>query len=338
MLQVLHELPPGLLECTAGDVVKLLPGPSLIHLPGRQEQPLFVSVLLHGDEDTGLRAMQELLIHYRERELPRALSLFIGNVTAAQAGQRRLESQPDFNRVWPGGSAGACPESQMAQRVVDEMRTRKVFASVDIHNNTGINPHYGCINRLEPEFLHLAAWFSRTVVYFTHPRGTQTAAFAELCPAVTLECGKPGTQHGVEHARDFVDGCLHLAQFPEDAVHHEDVDLYETLAVVKVPAEISFNFIDQEADIRFDPALDHLNFRELRAETPFAELRCKHGLPLQAWDREGRDIAEHLFVNMGGRLCTRVPFMPAMLTLKEQAIRQDCLCYAMHRLALPARD
>jgi len=45
------------------------------------------------------------------------------------------------------------------------MRLRDVFASVDIHNNTGLNPHYGCVTALRHASLHLAAMFSRTVVY-----------------------------------------------------------------------------------------------------------------------------------------------------------------------------
>ena len=55
-----------------------------------------------------------------------------------------------------------------------------MFASIDIHNNTGLNPHYGCVNRLDPPFLHLATLFSRIVVYFKRPLGVQSAAFASV--------------------------------------------------------------------------------------------------------------------------------------------------------------
>ncbi|HBC41553.1 MAG TPA: peptidase M14, partial [Pseudanabaena sp.] len=37
----------------------------------------------------------------------------------------------------------------MAQQVIAEMRSRGVFASIDVHNNTGRNPHYGFITHLE---------------------------------------------------------------------------------------------------------------------------------------------------------------------------------------------
>jgi len=44
-------------------------------LPGRRPTPLFVSVLLHGNEDSGVVALQSVLRAYAGRRLPRALSI-----------------------------------------------------------------------------------------------------------------------------------------------------------------------------------------------------------------------------------------------------------------------
>ena len=93
------------------------------------------------------------------------------------------------------------------REVMSRMADREIFASIDVHNNTGINPHYACINRVDNQFLHLAAQFSRTVVYFIRPLGVQSMAMSHICPAVTLECGKVGQQHGVDHALDYLDAC-----------------------------------------------------------------------------------------------------------------------------------
>jgi succinylglutamate desuccinylase len=192
MLNILENLPPKLLEVPAEGLHELLGGPTLIHLPGREPAPLFVSVLLHGNESTGFYAVQALLRDYRSRELPRALSLFIGNVAAASEGQRYLDTQPDYNRAWPGTEFADLPEVRMMQQLVEIMAARRAFASIDVHNNTGINPHYACINRIDNRFLHLAALFSRTVVYFIRPLGVQSMAMSGVCPATTIECGKSG--------------------------------------------------------------------------------------------------------------------------------------------------
>ena len=332
MLTQYDTLPPGLLDLPAARLGEVLPGPTLIHLPGRRTRPLFVSVLLHGNEDTGWLAAQSVLKKFATAELPRALSLFIGNVEAARTGQRRLDGQPDYNRVWPGGEEAHPAEAAMMQEVVDAMRARGVFASIDIHNNTGLNPHYACVNRLEQDFLHLAVLFSRIVVYFIRPRGVQSAAFAELCPAVTVECGKPGTPGGVEHAAAFMEACLHLSEFPAHPLPPHDVDLFHTVATVKVPQQLSFGFGAPDADIDFVPELDHYNFRELAHGDAWGRVRQGR---LLALDETGTDIGDRLFDYRKNEITLRRPLMPAMLTRDERVIRQDCLCYLMERIAYP---
>ena len=328
MLTELTTIPDGLPGLGATKLYKSLDGPTLIHLPGRNPEPLFVSVLLHGNEDTGWEAMRQLLLKYQGRELPRALSLFIGNVSAAKVGARRLNGQLDYNRIWKGGGEA---EHQMAQQVIEAMRRRKVFASIDIHNNTGLNPHYACINVQGHRFLHLATLFSRTVVYFTCPDAVQSMAFSKLCPAVTVECGKVGERRSVEHALEFVEAALHLDHFPEHAVSPQDYDLFHTVATVKVPESVSFDFGQNRAELQFSPDLDHLNFRELPSGTLLAQANGEQAR-LEAWDEAGMDVAERFFLNDQGSLKTRLPVMPSMLTLNEEVIRQDCLCYLMERL------
>jgi hypothetical protein len=333
MLSSREDLPEGLLEASPSELYRLLPGPSLIHLAGRRPAPLLVSVLLHGNESTGFLAVQALLQRYRSRELPRALSLFIGNVAAARLGQRRLDGQPDFNRIWRGGPG---PEHAMAQAVLQDMRRRQVFASVDLHNNTGINPHYACVNRLDHRFLHLATLFSRTVVLFAQPDTVLSLAFAELCPSVTLECGLPGTPYGTDHALEFLEACLHLAEFPAHPVPPHDLDLFHTVATVKVSEGLSFGFGfgfgRADRDIRFLPDLDHLNFRELPSGTLLGWTDGAAQPALQVWDERGESVSERYFAMDNGEIRLAQPVMPAMLTRDEKVIRQDCFCYLMERL------
>ncbi len=335
-LTVLENLPEGLLERDASQLHEVLHGPTLIHLPGRRREPLFVSVLLHGNEDTGWEAMRRVLARARVHGLPRALSLFIGNVAAARRGLRRLDGQVDYNRVWPGTPEPHLPEAALMRQVTEAMAARAVFASVDIHNNTGRNPHYACVNRLAPHFLHLATLFSRTVVYFLRPLGVQSAAFAELCPAVTIECGRPGTAHGESHAADYVEACLNLAAFPGHPVAPHDIDLYHTVATVRLPEAVSFGFEPAEADVVFPADLDRLNFHELPAGSVLGRIRPGLDTALEVTDEHGADVGRRLFDWQDGRLQLRRRLMPAMLTTDARIIRQDCLCYLMERLPYPA--
>jgi hypothetical protein len=335
LLRHYQGLPPGFLDATPAQLAGLLGGPSLIHLPGRREQPLFASVLLHGNETTGVLALQSLLRAFHDRELPRALSIFVGNVEAARDGVRRMAGQPDYNRVWPGSEHPDSPEQRMMAEVLDIMRLRRPFASVDVHNNTGINPHYACVNRIDHRFMRLASLFSRTLVYFVRPVGVQSMAFAELCPAVTVECGKVGQSAGEAHAREFLEACLHLSDIPDHPVAPHDVDLFHTVAIVRVPTVFSFGFGDNPVDICFTEDLDHMNFRELPAGTALAHLNGVDGMPLEARDETGREVADSFFIVKDNVLRTTRVVMPSMFTLDERVIRQDCLGYLMERYPLP---
>jgi succinylglutamate desuccinylase len=337
MLNERHDIPEGLLDAEVGDLQELLGGPTLLHLPGRQPQPLFVTVLAHGNESTGFYALQSLLKHYQDAELPRALSVLIGNVSAAHHGLRRLDGQADYNRVWPGTETPDVPEAQMMQQVVERMRARAPFASIDLHNNTGINPHYACINRVDNRFLQLAALFSRTVVYFIRPLGVQSMAMSALCPAVTIECGKPDQQYGAQHARDFIDACLRMREIPDHPVASHDVDLFHTVAIVKVPEQVSFSFTDEAVDLRLFSNLDHLNFRELPAGTQLGWLRDGAGTSLDVRDDNDQQVFDYYFTADDGVLRSARAFMPSMFTLDEHIIRQDCLGYLMERLLPDSR-
>lgn len=329
-------LPEGFTETPPGRIHELVPEPTLFHLKGRREPPLFISVLLHGNEPVGLQAIQALMRGLTASGLPRSLYLFVGNVRAAAEGVRRLPGQPDFNRVWPGTDHPDCPETALMRQVVDQVTQGPLFASIDVHNNTGLNPHYACVNRLDNGFLQLATLFGRTVVYFIRPRGVQSMALAPHCPAVTLECGKPKAAHGIDHARDYLHACLNLAAIPDTPVAHQDLDLFHTVAQVKVPDAVSISFTPGQAALVFDPDLDHMNFRELPAGTVLAKVHSGHPPHLVAHDEQGVDVTPHYFDTLRDRLVLTRRVMPSMLTLDETIIRQDCLCYLMERMAPPA--
>lgn len=352
MLTTLNQLPDGFENCSTENLHTVLSGPTLIHLEGKHKEPLFVSVLLHGNEPTGLLALQLFLKKMKGKPLPRSLSLFVGNVDAAKENHRHLHKQPDYNRVWPYHSShqenepdaeGGTPEHAMMKHIVDVMREKNVFASIDVHNNTGLNPHYGCINKLDHHFFHLATLFSRTVVYFIRPKGVQSMAFADICPAVTVECGKPDQAYGATHAADFINSCLHLSNLPNHPVAAHDMVLFHTVATVTVPDHICFDFNDtsskndatkeKSVDIFFPTNLDHLNFTELTTGTTLGYLNNdKTEIPLCVTDEHGKDATTHYLTLEAGELRSAREFMPSMFTLDKEVIRQDCLGYLMERM------
>ena len=327
-----NAFPEALSDLPSCELWRALKGPSLFRIEGRNPQPLFVSVLLHGNEDTGWQAVQSVLKDAGAHGLPRTLLLFIGNTDAARANVRTLPAQADYNRTWPGTVMADTPEAGLMRQVTDIVRKAAPFASIDIHNNTGHNPHYACVNDLADPFLHLARLFSRTVVYFKKPLGVQSAALAGICPAVTVECGRVGAKAGVAHAAEFVHAALALSHFPSDPVPEHDIDLLQTRAIVKVPASLSFSFDGSPADFEFRSDLDHLNFSELAPGTHFGRLGKEQSARLDVSSGGDFSLASDYFGYAGGDVQLARSAIPAMLTLDPDAIKLDCLGYLMHRI------
>jgi succinylglutamate desuccinylase len=335
MLDIFDRIPDGLLELESTQLWQLLNRPTLIHLEGDRKPALFVSILLHGNETTSWLAMRELLRKYQNQKLPRSLSLFIGNIEGARYRQRHLADQPDYNRIW-GDASAPLPEQIMAQKVITEMRSRGVFASIDIHNNTGRNPHYGCITRLDKHSRQLARLFDKTVVYYTSPKTVQSFAFGKFCPAIVLECGQPDKPDGTAHALEYLETCLNLNSFddlPDSAI--ADIDLFHTVAIVKVPEQINFSFRGEpDDDITFPSEMDCLNFCELPIGANFGKAKTKKAY-LSAVNEEGEEKCDRYFQIQDGEITLKAPVMPSMLSLNIDIVRQDCLCYLMERLPKP---
>ena len=329
MLNETDILPAGLLEAEAVQLHELLGSPTLIHLQGEKAEPLFISTLLHGNETTGFYAVQQLLREYQDKPLPRAVTIFIGNVEAAAAEQRRLDSQPDYNRVWPGSNHDNCAETDMMRHVTNIMRKRKPFASIDIHNNTGYNPHYACVNILNPHCIQLAGMFGNTVVYFTSPKGVQSAAFSDFCPAVVLECGQSGDADGISHSTRFLQAVLNTDKLPSG--HPQHIKLFHTVARVTVPETFSLG-TDDSADIRLNAELEKMNFEQLGNGSIFAGLKPDSNARLLVSNESNEDVSDEFFASKASKIVLKKNATLSMYTTNEKAIRQDCLCYLMEQI------
>ena len=110
------------------------------------------------------------------------------------------------------------------------------------------------------------------------------------------------------------------------------MDVYQTVARVTVPKNHSFSFSDSTADIRFDTKLDNMNFTELTNDTSFGITQNESNANLIVWDEHEQEVTDEYFIKRDDNIVLIKHVMPAMLTLDEKIIRQDCLCYLMTRL------
>ncbi len=316
----------------ANQLYQFLRAPTLFHLSGQQSKRLFISVLLHGNETSGWEAVRQYLKLYKNKLLPRSISLFIGNIQAARYGKRVLDHQQDYNRSWSTEQSDNLTEEQdLMRQVIVEMSRLPLFASIDLHNNTGLNPYYSCINHRQNEFYHLAWLFSRTAVYFTQPNTLQSMAFSRFCPAVTLECGQPGKSSGVDYIMSYLDKVMALTQLSSQPTGADEMHLYRIVATVKIPPQVSFGFNKNNVQLSLNEDLERYNFRLLAANSHWGEVG-KEAEALDVTDEQGNKVFSDYFTIEQSRLYNNKECIPAMITTDEKVIRQDCLCYLMQRL------
>jgi len=328
MLNEMSHIPEALLSAKTEELADILGAPTLFHLNGINKQPLFICTLLHGDETTGFYAIQRLLKKHKNKPLPRAISIFIGNIAAAKQNQRRLDSQDDYNRIWPGSHHSDSAEKDMMQTITHIMEKKKPFASIDIHNNTGKNPHYGCINILNPHGLVLASKFSDIAVYFTDPKGVQSSAFADFCPSIVLECGQASDQSGEDHALAYLETILQLDDLSSHNRNH--LKLYHTIARVTIPKTVSVG--EHTDDLVLNTQLEEKNFHQIQPGTEFASINTNKEKLIIVNSESHEDITDEYIERQGTKLLFIKPITLAMFTCNEKAIRQDCVCYFMEEL------
>ena len=353
-LRCLQEVPAGLLDAEPHELAALLGGPTLLHLEGGTGGPakaaaaLFVSVLLHGNETSGWYAVRRLLREHSR--LPRDLVLFIGNVEAAARGVRTLPGQGDFNRMWRAPTG-------VARQVMQRAAGIPLLAVVDLHNNTGRNPHYAVLTDLSPGSLGLAALFGDTAVYIEEPATVLTRAFSPQTPNVTLELGPVGDSQATTRAYDFLCRLLPLQSIPPASP--ASLRLYRTLARVHPRPGARFGFarygtdaqatdgnrgtpgalpgaagqVGREAlDLVLNDAVEAANFARLPPGTVFAT--APKGLALRVLDNDHEEATERFFAERNGCILLKTAVVPAMYTTDPSVVRQDCLCYFMAPLAL----
>lgn len=319
-------LPLALARTGVRDVRRIFPNPALVSLKGRRPDPLFLAILLHGNETVGFEVLKRLHAWMGRHLLPRSLLIFVGNVAAAEAGTRMLAGCRDYNRLWQGGSG---PEFELAQEVLAEVRAAKPFAAIDLHNNTGANPLYSLIHNERAADRQLASLFSRVAMLTGNPPSMLSLALSALCPAVTAECGHAGVEANEAHAFDFVLDVLHLDHWR--GAPDQPLDVFEALGRLEIDpaATISFEH-GKDADIELPMTLEKWNFFERPEGSTFARLPSGSS-PLKVVTANGTIVTDSVFRRDDDRLVLTRDLAPAMLTTNEQAIRDDCLGYIMEK-------
>lgn len=329
-LTLFSEPPAGLFDLPAHRLAEVLPGPSVVCIPG-VGRPIFLSVLLHGNETSGWTGVCRYVCQQTGNHRP--LLLFIANVAAAAADVRALPGQQDYNRIWHGATGA---EAALAEQVLELVKRTRPFAALDLHNNTGRNPHYSVLTEITPQTLGLAQLFSDTAVLVEEPDTVLTRALQSLCPAITVELGPMGDIRSDERALGLIRTFTELADLPSAA--RTDLRLHRALARVHVLPGTPFSFADSNqalplaTPLVLTAGMESVNFHPIPPGTVLGTSDRPVREVLKVLDHARNDVTDRYLQREGLDVVFREPVIPAMYTTDLAVIRQDCLCYLMQRM------
>ena len=305
-----------LLHVEARELHRFLSGATVFDLRHAEVQPFFVSTLLHGNETSGWDAVRRFVSDYPEA----SIVLFVGNVHAAAREMRHLPNEADFNRIWQ--------EQPWHSYLNDLLETYQPWCGIDIHNNSGSNPHYSVITDHNASTLALATLFSNKVIFTDHTLDILAHAVASHCPALTIETGTVEDPTSEQRAYDFLERLNTIRRVPTSL--QCELESYATIGIVKVEHENGSldNFP------RFDESLKRKSFQTLPAGSPFIDslpagwqvnvLDPAHDLDLTHDFLEFRDQSAFL----------KRDVIMSMFTHKPLLAIQDCVCYFLKTASL----
>ena len=326
-LQIYQSPPAGIFGLPASELADHLPGPSLIHLHGSGGPAIFISLLLHGNETSGWNALCDLM---NTTGVDREVLVFIGNIEAAAAGVRSLPGQPDYNRIWRDADV---QEARMAEDVLAYIARQRPLVAVDLHNNTGRNPHYSVITDHAPSTLGLAALFAETAVYVEEPDTVLSRALGAYCPSIAVELGPINDPASDQRALSFLSRLLDLEALPSAPV--QPLAIYQALARVHIKRGIAFDFADHHhdaTDLTLTAGIEGVNFHDLAAGTPFGYVRRPLEEVVTVLNPDHEDVTRTYLTVVDSRLELAREVIPAMYTTDPDVVMQDCLCYFMERM------
>lgn len=328
-LKYFDHVPEELYTIGPDEVYETFGGPILIHIKGTNPDTIFISTLLHGNETTGFYAFQKILNDYKKIEAPpKSFIYLIGNPQAAQKDKRLIKDiQIDFNRIWAGGDS---PEAYMAKEVTEYAIKHDVKLSIDLHNNTGNNPYYSCVNSEDKDFLALARIFSKKIIYFLEPHEVQCMAFSKFCPAITVEAGLSGKPEGIEYIYNKLNQVMEMNTIPYEQIDNNEFKFYKTTSRMKIgeQATIDFDFNPDSAnDFSLIKDFDSHNFETVPVGTVMGYVKKVH--PLFVMDNGHNNVFDEYFEVVESELRVKKAFFPSMFTMSIEVLKQDVLGYIM---------
>lgn len=327
-IAVVDKVPSEFFLIGPKSIKTIFPKPTLVHVAGESKTTIFISILLHGNETSSFRIMQAILKKCETRTPKKSILFFVGNVEAAAMGTRIAGDGIDFNRIW--NRADGHP---VAEAVLNYVEQQKVFVSLDIHNNSGANPFYGCVNQVNLQSLFLAKKFSKYTMFFLQPDSVLSMAMQNYCPSLTLESGLSENPLGIKKILELYEYVDAIDTIPSIDANLDEEFLYQTIARMEVSPTAKILELNAGGDLFLLDSIEGLNFSEVQVGEAIAE-QLGPDLKIRVFDEGGNDSTATYLELKSGKIRFARNVVPSMLSRNIEIVKQDCLGYLMQKISV----
>ncbi len=317
---------------SAMDFLKSLPGPTHIHLRGKDRTRCrAVTTLLHGNEPSGFFAIFNII---KQKIHPLVdMHLFILSVDAAKQSPgfiyRMLPHHSDLNRCF-GRQTGDAETELLADNLLNRIRELRPESLIDIHNTSGSSPSFGVTTFPDEKHDSLISLFTHRMIVSDLRLGALMEISDSIMPTVTIECG--GAQD--TEANLLATQGLIRYMTVDDVLDHEHSEISLELFHNPIRLELlaGSDIAYGEHSLMLDgvtllPEIENFNFGLVTPDTLLGFVSGKLEANLSAHRTDGSECLSEFFVLRGEELYPTSTLKLFMVTTNPEIARKDCLLY-----------
>jgi hypothetical protein len=323
---------PDAVGATAVEFLQRLPGPTHIHIPGKDSSRCrAVVTLLHGNEPSGLFALHAVL---RQGIRPCVdLHCFVMNVDAAKQAPgfvyRMLPHHKDLNRCFQSPH-GDSDEEQLAAALLTELHKLQPEALIDIHNTSGSSPPFGVTTFMDARHDALVSLFTHRMIVTDLTLGALMEISEEMMPTVTIECGGAQDRESNLVATEGLIRYMTLESVLE--IEHSEVTLEFFHNPMRMELQDGSDIAYGDHSLMPDgvtllPDIENSNFGFVDSSKLLGFVSGDLHKALRARHPDGSDCLDDFFQLRNEKLYPRKKLKLFMVTTNPEIARKDCLFY-----------
>jgi hypothetical protein len=323
---------PEDIGATAVEFLRTLPGPTHIHIHGKNRQrSRAVATLLHGNEPSGLFAIHDVL---RQKIRPLIdMHFFILNVDAAKQSPgfiyRMLPHHKDLNRCF-NAPFDDSDEDELAQALLGELARLSPESLIDIHNTSGSSPSFGVTTFMDELHDSLVSLFTHRLIVTDLRLGALMEVSDAMMPTVTIECGGAQDRESNLLATEGLIRYMTIDNVLGNDHSDMTLEFFHNPIRMELVAGSDIAFGDHRLvrdGVTLLPDIENFNFGFVDPENLLGFVSGELPANLSAKRINGEQCVSDYFRLEGEELYPRQRLKLFMVTSNPEIARKDCLFY-----------